>query len=282
MAPSIQSCAWTPGGCGTSFASITPIRRGSGRHLAAERQLRADLRSSAARPPSRYQFQAVEPTSLDSHSATTPDIGAPTSARSKRGLAWRGARVGNGGGVRRRVRALSPNIPRSTTPPGRIMLAVLPFQNLTGDPEQEYLCDGLTEEMIAMLGGVDSSRLGVIARTSAMHYKNTTKRADEIGRELGVGYLLETSLRRIGDRVRITAQLIDVRDTRSCLGGTVRARRAGRPRAAAGSRRRDRAAHDGEPWDAGEELPLASDVSRTIHWPTSTISEVASNGPRTR
>ncbi len=107
--------------------------------------------------------------------------------------------------------ALSLNIPRSTAPPGRIMLAVLPFQNLTGDPEQEYLCDGLTEEMIATLGRVDPSRLGVIARTSAMHYKDTTKRADEIGRDLGVGYLLESSLRRIDDRVRITAQLIDVR-----------------------------------------------------------------------
>jgi adenylate cyclase len=100
---------------------------------------------------------------------------------------------------------------RPTAPTGRIMLAVLPFQNLTGDPEQEYLCDGLTEEMIAHLGGVDRARLGVIARTSAMHYKRTTKRADEIGRELGVEYLLETSLRRIGNRVRITAQLIVAR-----------------------------------------------------------------------
>lgn len=100
---------------------------------------------------------------------------------------------------------------RPTTPTGRIMLAVLPFQNLTGDPEQDYLCDGLTEEMIAHVSGADPARLGVIARTSAMHYKRTTKRADEIGRELGVEYLLETSFRRIGDRVRITAQLIDVR-----------------------------------------------------------------------
>ena len=96
-----------------------------------------------------------------------------------------------------------------TTNDSRIMLAVLPFQNLTGDPEQQYLCDGLTEEMIAHLGGADPSRLGVIARTSAMHYKNTTKRADEIASELGVAYLLETSVRRIGDRVRVTAQLIE-------------------------------------------------------------------------
>jgi len=94
--------------------------------------------------------------------------------------------------------------------PARIMLVVLPFQNLTGDPDQEYLCDGLTEEMIAQLGGLEPSRLGVIARTSAMQYKNTSKRADEIGRELDVGFLLETSVRRTGDRIRIAAQLIDV------------------------------------------------------------------------
>jgi TolB-like protein len=60
------------------------------------------------------------------------------------------------------------------------------------EPEQDYLCDGLTEEMIAHLSGADPARLGVIARTSAMHYKRTTKRADEIGCELGVGYLFET------------------------------------------------------------------------------------------
>jgi TolB-like protein/DNA-binding winged helix-turn-helix (wHTH) protein/Flp pilus assembly protein TadD len=93
----------------------------------------------------------------------------------------------------------------------RIMLAVLPFQNLTGDPEQQYVCDGLTEEMIARLGGADPSRLGVIARTSAMHYRDSKKRADEIARELGVAYLLEASLRRVDTRVRVTAQLIEAR-----------------------------------------------------------------------
>jgi TolB-like protein/DNA-binding winged helix-turn-helix (wHTH) protein/Tfp pilus assembly protein PilF len=93
----------------------------------------------------------------------------------------------------------------------RITLAVLPFRNLTGDPEQQYLCDGLTEEMIARLGAADPSRLGVIARTSAMQYRDTTKRADEIARDLEVEYLLEASLRRDGNRVRVTAQLIDGR-----------------------------------------------------------------------
>jgi TolB-like protein/DNA-binding winged helix-turn-helix (wHTH) protein/Tfp pilus assembly protein PilF len=95
--------------------------------------------------------------------------------------------------------------------PERIALAVLPFENLTGDPEQDYLCDGLTEEMIAHIAELNPQRLGVIARTSVKHYKSTTKRADAIGRELGVAYLLETSLRRVGNRVRITVQLVDAR-----------------------------------------------------------------------
>lgn len=107
------------------------------------------------------------------------------------------------------VAAVSLTVARPRPAP-RIMLAVLPFQNLTGDPDQEYLCDGLTEEMIAQLGGLQPSRLGVIARTSALQYKNTSKRADEIGRELGVGFLLETSVRRASDRILIAAQLIDV------------------------------------------------------------------------
>ena len=109
------------------------------------------------------------------------------------------------GGYAARALLMTP----SATNDRRIMLAVLPFQNLTGDPEQQYVCDGLTEEMIAQLGAADPSRLGVIARTSAMHYRDTTKRADEIARELEVAYLLETSLRRVGNRVRVTAQLIE-------------------------------------------------------------------------
>jgi TolB-like protein/Tfp pilus assembly protein PilF len=146
----------------------------------------------------------------DSVSPPPPPSGAATSSR-WRARIWRvAALAGVIAVVLAAAFAYSRRITQSTTPAGRIMLAVLPFQNLTGDPDQEYLCDGLTEEMIAILGGVDSSRLGIIARTSAMHYKNTTKRADEIGRDLGVGYLLETSLRRTGDRARITAQLIDV------------------------------------------------------------------------
>ena len=94
----------------------------------------------------------------------------------------------------------------------RIMLAVLPFENLSGDPAQEYFSDGLTEETIMRLGHMSPHHLGVIARTSSMAYKQTNKSVAQIGQELGVNYLLEGSVRREGDRVRITAQLIRVQD----------------------------------------------------------------------
>jgi len=100
----------------------------------------------------------------------------------------------------------------ATRPAGRLMLAVLPFQNLTGDPAQDYLGDGMTEEIIAQLGRVDPQRLGVIARTSVMAYKNTHKRMDEIGRELSVQLVLEGTVRRDADRLRVSAQLIQAGD----------------------------------------------------------------------
>lgn len=102
--------------------------------------------------------------------------------------------------------------PRAESPSGKITLAVLPFQNLTGDPSQEYFSDGFTEEMITVLGGLQPERLGVIARTSAMKYKHTDKAVDQIGRELGVQYVLEGSVRRDAGRTRISAQLIQVKD----------------------------------------------------------------------
>ena len=93
-----------------------------------------------------------------------------------------------------------------------IRLAVLPFANLTGDPEQEYLSDGFTQEMIAQLGRLHPQSLSVIERTSVMRYKKSEKPIDQIGRELGVGYILEGSARRDARRIRITAELIQVQD----------------------------------------------------------------------
>ena len=101
---------------------------------------------------------------------------------------------------------------RASPPAGKIMLAVLPFENLSGDSAQEYFSEGLTEEMISRLGQMEPQRLGVIARTSAIQYKGTKKRIDQIGKELGVDYILEGTVRHSGDRVRISAQLIQVKD----------------------------------------------------------------------
>jgi len=98
--------------------------------------------------------------------------------------------------------------PKANPSPERVMLAVLPFVNLSGDAHEDYFADGLTEEMIAQLGQLQPGKLGVIARTSIVRYKGTKENVAQIGRELGVGYLLEGSVRRGGDRVRITAQLI--------------------------------------------------------------------------
>lgn len=106
---------------------------------------------------------------------------------------------------RSRARAAHPSS-------GRLMLAVLPFENLTGDAAQDYFSDGLTEEMIARLGNLDSQHLGVIARTSVMHYKHSQEGLAQIGRDLGVEYVLEGSVRRDSGRVRITTQLIQMSD----------------------------------------------------------------------
>ena len=92
------------------------------------------------------------------------------------------------------------------------MLAVLPLQNLTGDAGQEYFSDGLTEEMITQLGNLDPQHVGVIARTSVMRYKNSQTPLDQLGRELGVQYVIEGSVRRDSNNVRVTAQLIQTKD----------------------------------------------------------------------
>jgi TolB-like protein/DNA-binding winged helix-turn-helix (wHTH) protein/Flp pilus assembly protein TadD len=100
--------------------------------------------------------------------------------------------------------------PQRAAPAGRIMVAVLPFENLTGDGTQDYFSDGLTEEMIAQLGRPDPKEFGVIARTSVMHYQRSSEKVDQIGSELGVQYVLEGSVRRDSDKVRINAELIEV------------------------------------------------------------------------
>ncbi len=91
--------------------------------------------------------------------------------------------------------------------PDRPSIAVLPFQNMSGDPEQEYFADGMVEEIITALSHI--RWLFVIARNSSFSYKGQSPDVKRVGRELGVRYVLEGSVRKGGGRVRITAQLID-------------------------------------------------------------------------
>lgn len=102
----------------------------------------------------------------------------------------------------------SPALPETH----KIRLAVLPFENRTGDPNKEYLADGLTEEMISQLGRLNPQQLKVIARTSVMGYKHSAVRLDQIGRDLSVEYVLENSLRESGDHMRLTAPLVQAKD----------------------------------------------------------------------
>lgn len=93
-----------------------------------------------------------------------------------------------------------------------VRMAVLPFVNLSGDPEQEYLSDGFTQEMITQLGKLHPEGLSVIARTSVMRYKKGDTPIDQIGRELDVDFVLEGSTHREAGRVRVAADLIQVND----------------------------------------------------------------------
>jgi DNA-binding winged helix-turn-helix (wHTH) protein/tetratricopeptide (TPR) repeat protein len=110
------------------------------------------------------------------------------------------------------VTASEPGSASIQKEPSCVTLAVLPFENLGAGPEREYLADGLTEETIAALGQADPGHFDVIGRTSVMRYKRTTKTLAEIGRELDTAYLIESSLRAEGGRLRITSKLIRVRD----------------------------------------------------------------------
>jgi TolB-like protein/DNA-binding winged helix-turn-helix (wHTH) protein/Flp pilus assembly protein TadD len=101
---------------------------------------------------------------------------------------------------------------RAARLPERVMVAVLPFQNMSSDPSQDYFSDGMTEETITQLGRLNPERIGVIARTSAMKYKHAAMSIGDIGKELNAEYVLEGSVRREGTRVRIDAKLIRAND----------------------------------------------------------------------
>ena len=102
--------------------------------------------------------------------------------------------------------------PHAQSSTGRIVLTVLPFLNQTGDSTQEYLSQGLTDELITEIGRLQPDRLGVIGRTSSLRYRETHADVSAIGRELGVDYFVEGSVSRAGTRVRILVRLVRASD----------------------------------------------------------------------
>ncbi len=105
-----------------------------------------------------------------------------------------------------------PGQPVKGAPSGRFLIGVLPFANLSGDSGQEYLSDGLTDEVITEMARLNPRELGVIARASMMPYKGSAKGIGQIAQELGLRYALEGSVLRSGDRVRINVKLIQASD----------------------------------------------------------------------
>ncbi len=122
--------------------------------------------------------------------------------------AWRVRLTGQTPSVVKSGSAVSQ--PRTIPLPDKPSIAVLPFQNMSGDQEQDYFCDGLVEDIITTLSKLP--RLRVIARNSSSVYKGRPIDVREAARQLGVQYILEGSVRKSGNRIRVTAQLIDAND----------------------------------------------------------------------
>jgi TolB-like protein/Flp pilus assembly protein TadD len=117
--------------------------------------------------------------------------------------------------ARRGYRFIGDVSPVPAAEPGaapRPRLLVLPFANLSSDPTQEYFSDAMTDEVISALASLAPDQLAVIARTTAMHYKNTRKDIARIGREVGVDYVVEGAVRQAGERVGINIQLVQTAD----------------------------------------------------------------------
>jgi TolB-like protein len=169
---------------------------------------------STGRAPFAGEVQAALVNEVLNHAPVPPRRIAPTLSVELEALTLRcldkvPARRPSTGELTRELRRLvSRNAQLGGAPIPRIeSIAVLPLENLSRDPEQEYFADGMTEALIADLAGIRALR--VVSRTSAMHYKGARRPLPEIARELGVDAIVEGSVLKVGPRVRITAQLIE-------------------------------------------------------------------------
>lgn len=158
-------------------------------------------------PGKGYRF--IAPVEILTTSEPSPTVSAALEGRSTRRRSYLGGALiaaallaALGGWWWRRA---------ATEPPG-VTVAVLPFENLSGNADLEYLADGLAEETIVSFGQIDPDHLSVIGRTSTLAYKHTRKSLAQIGHELGAHYLMEGSIRSEGKGLRITSRLVRVRD----------------------------------------------------------------------
>jgi adenylate cyclase len=183
---------WTP----TSVASRWV--RGEARE-AAERNILVPVRFDQARLP--MDVRAIHTTDLDGWAEN------PASSQAQEFLRALGAMIARS----QASRSAKPGGAPATSSPARdsprYTICVLPFVNMSGDPEQEYFSDGITEDIITDLSKV--SALGIIARNSAFMYKGKQVDILKVARELKVSYVLEGSVRKAGGRIRINAQLVD-------------------------------------------------------------------------
>jgi TolB-like protein/DNA-binding winged helix-turn-helix (wHTH) protein/Tfp pilus assembly protein PilF len=194
------------------YRFIAPVASGSARAelpatygAASTERREADEETVAPLPPT---YPPSHPTSAPPHPAA-----APPHPRAPAWRWWAAAAV---------IAILTPAAwlafgNRATTAPAnaapyRIRIAVLPFVNLTGDTSADYLADGLTDELITQLGTLSRQRVAVIARTSAMTYRDSSRTVARIGEELDVQYVVESSIRRDGSRLRVGSNLVSVVD----------------------------------------------------------------------
>ena len=194
-----------------------PFRGESAAHVLKTIATEAPPRPTALRPEvpqalERVILKALEKDPLSRYPSAAEIENALSDLRNVRALKTRRWVMGSLGAAATALAAGTYLGRRLIWSPGKVMVAVLPLEDLGKDPEQSYFAEGLLDEMISVLGRLYPDRLGVIGSASVRQYQGTKKHVHEIGRDLHVAYVVDGSVRREGNRVRISAQLIRVKD----------------------------------------------------------------------